>query len=191
MYFFSHLYIGELLYKHLSKKIVLDKHSFLYGNIKPDLPSRDHKPHTLENYLFTVCQSSSQLMNDKSSVKEFSQQLGELCHYVSDFFCYYHLNNDLHDSSLRHCLYEQRLHIELHRLQYKTKCTLFPVNNEVNKNIASIIFEMKQSYYSKPKTLKRDIDYALLTTAWICKSIIFFRKESPVVITEFQRQIKH
>ncbi|NLO10400.1 MAG: zinc dependent phospholipase C family protein [Clostridiales bacterium] len=74
----------------------IKKRSFVYGNVKPDL-SKDllSIPHTLENYFLTVCNNADNLMSNKTSLKEFSFELGKICHYVCDFFCEYHLNEEI------------------------------------------------------------------------------------------------
>ncbi|MDF2870237.1 MAG: hypothetical protein K0R05_1812 [Anaerocolumna sp.] len=45
MYFFSHLLMSKVLYRHFSTVADLNKRSFAYGNVLPDLPtgSRIHQ----------------------------------------------------------------------------------------------------------------------------------------------------
>ena len=121
MYFFTHLMISKLLYQHFSNEFELNKRAFAYGNIKPDLPSSLRNHHTLENCLFTTCEYSSQLMNEPVSLIHFSTQMGEICHYICDFFCYYHLNEEIHNKNLHHFFYEVSLHHELLRLFFHKK----------------------------------------------------------------------
>lgn len=46
------------------------------------------------------------LEEHNGSKKEYSIILGEICHYLCDFFCYYHTSSFLHDKSLKHVGYE-------------------------------------------------------------------------------------
>ena len=57
MFFFTHLHYAKLLYPELSTLFHLDKKAFSYGNIKPDLPSKNRRAHLMEEYLEEVNQS--------------------------------------------------------------------------------------------------------------------------------------
>lgn len=189
MFFFTHLFISKVLYQHFAKEVELDQRAFSYGNIKPDLPSAQRNHHTLEKCLYTVCDYSNQLMDNELSIEDFSIRLGEICHYVSDFFCYYHLNEDLHNRKLHHFFYEIRLHMGLFQLRHAKKNELLPSKKEPRKNIHSIILEMRKSYLSKPKCFERDIEYALLANVWICESIVYFNKYSSDVAKEAEQAL--
>lgn len=182
MFFFTHLVIADILYQNL--EVELNKRAFSYGNIKPDLPSEKRNHHTLENYLGTVSEYSKQLMENEMTIEEFSVRLGEACHYVSDFFCYYHLNEDLHNKSFQHFLYEIRLHFEMLYLRFRKKYVISPSDKEPRKNISSIILELRKAYLSQPKSYERDIEYALLANIWICESILYYTKNSLQVSKE-------
>lgn len=184
MYFFTHLMISKLLYQHLSNETDLNKRAFAYGNIKPDLPSPLRNHHTLENCLFTTCEYSSQLMSEPLPSAHFSTRMGEICHYICDFFCYYHLNEEIHNKNLHHLFYEISLHHELLRLLLKNKIKVVPSFQEPRKGINSIILEMRKAYYSKPPCKKRDIDYAIQTSVWACESIIHYLKYSSIPLNE-------
>lgn len=178
MFFFTHLYIAKVLYRHLSQQFPLDQHAFSYGNIKPDLPGEKDKHHTLEECFVTMCDISNRLMEGKLAVKDFSVGLGEVCHYVSDFFCYYHLNEELHNKNLKHFIYEVWLHLELIRKHKQYSYKVFSKNMEPRKDILSIVFDMRLFYYINPRGLRRDIDYAVLSSVWISESIICNSKNS-------------
>ena len=171
MYFFTHLFIAKALHQQLIGEIELDQQAFSYGNIKPDLPSPARVHHTMENCLPTVLELANYLMAEEVQLEEFSVILGEICHYVSDFFCYYHLNEELHNKKLKHVLYEFKLHHELYRLRFTRKITMKTTGLDPQENIEAIIKNMREDYFSQPLTLKRDLDYAFMTAALICKAI--------------------
>lgn len=174
MYFFTHLYMAKVLYRHFAEEIKLDRQSFSYGNIKPDLPSRARKHHTLNNCLATVCDEAYQLMENDMSVKAFSVMLGEICHYVCDFCCYHHLDEELHNQKFRHFSYELKLHWKLFLEKYKLNASgKLPV-----KDIGYIVQETRKAYTAAPQSLQRDIDFAFASAVWICESVIFFVKKS-------------
>ncbi|MFA9379002.1 MAG: zinc dependent phospholipase C family protein [Lachnotalea sp.] len=176
MYFFTHLFISKVLYQHLANEVELNQRAFSYGNIKPDLPSSKRNHHTLEKCLDTVCEYSNQLRNKEMSIEDYSVRLGEICHYISDFFCFYHLSEELHDRKLHHFLYEIRLHMSLFHLKNNFKNELLSSTKEPRKNIESMILEMRMAYFSQIHHMEMDVEYALMASVWICDSIIYFSK---------------
>lgn len=176
MYFSTHLFISKILYRHFLPEVELDRHSFSYGNIKPDLPSHTRNHHTLENCLFTVCEYSKELMEEKVTLEYMSVRLGEISHYVCDFFCYYHLNEQNHNRRLHHFFYEVGLHYKFLSAWHNHKIQLTGLFLEPNKDISAIILEMRKAYLSQTPSMKRDIDYAFMTSVWACESIIYFMK---------------
>lgn len=185
MYFFTHLFISKTLYKHFAGELSLDKKAFAYGNIKPDISQESlHNSHTLENYLFVVNERANQLIEKETTLKEFSVDLGEICHYVCDFFCYYHLNEEIYNKMLHHFLYELRLHYELYKIYFRHKLKISSTMKAPRKNISSIILEMRKDYFLEPFSYKRDIDYAFHTAIWTCESILFYMNYNSVLMKE-------
>lgn len=183
MNFFTHISISITLYKILKKKVGLDKTAFMYGNVKPDLNSRCmQKPHTLENYFAVVCEKADRLMNEEMPLKEFSEELGVICHYVSDFFCHYHLNEEIFHELKGHFMYELKLHFEY--LKIKPKINLELGMKETRRSISSIIMELLDEYSSKLVKMEKDIKYTLSTALWICESIYYFCPQSSKVILD-------
>lgn len=180
MYFFSHLFISRVLYRSFKKEVNLSKLAFAYGNVKPDLPPACFKDrHTLDNYLFIVYDKANQLINNDLDSKEFSVKLGEICHFVCDFFCYYHLNDALHKKIFPHLFYELLLHLKLYGYRFKKKLHLPDIKTAPRKGIASMIFEMRRDYFSDPRSIKKDIDFAFYAALSIFKRILYFKKHSP------------
>jgi hypothetical protein len=161
--FFTHITLSKILYKQLDGIIELDKSAFLYGNIKPDMTRKClRNPHTLQNYSLAVCNSADDLMNNKVSLQEYSIKLGEICHYVCDFYCQYHINEEIFNKFKDHFLYEMKLHFEL----MKNKSDIYLKNNlnTAKANIALTIVELRKEYSGIPATMKKDIDYAFIAT---------------------------
>jgi hypothetical protein len=185
MYFFTHLFLSKKLYKHFLGELSLDKKAFAYGNIKPDISQGCvHSSHTLENYLFVVNERANQLIEKELSLKEFSVDLGEICHYVCDFFCYYHLSEEIYNKMLHHFFYELRLHYEMYKILLRHQLKLSSTRKEPRKNISTIVLEMRKEYFMEPESYKRDIDYALQAAIWTCESILFYMNFPSVLIKE-------
>lgn len=185
MNLFTHLAISKILYNHFNERMKLDRSAFIYGNIKPDLSYKViKKSHLVENYFTFVCSSSGELMKNEKDLEEFSVELGQICHYVCDFFCRYHLNKEVFHNLGNHFLYELRLQYELWKLTRKDKYALDLQSRKARRDIASIIFQMRIDYFSESVTLKKDINYAILTTTWVCESISHFLAQSAEPVFE-------
>lgn len=175
----THVAISKIIYRRFSSKMELDRGAFIYGNIKPDLSYKlMKKAHVMENYFDYVCSSSNKLMKGEVSLEEFSVELGQLCHYVCDFFCRYHLNKEIFHNLGGHFLYELRLQYELWKLTRKDKFELDIYSRKARSDIASIIFQMRSDYFSEAVSLNKDIYYAISTAIWICESVSYFLAQS-------------
>lgn len=187
MYFFTHLFISKTLYKYFIGELPLDKNSFAYGNVKPDISRESrHISHTLENYLHIVNEKALQLIEKETSPEEFSVSLGEICHYVCDFFCLYHLNEEIYHKKFHHFLYELRLHLELYKIYFSRKLKMQKHRIIPHKNIDTIILEMRKEYLLKPHSYKLDIDYAFHTAIQACEAILFYLDSPPILMKEHE-----
>jgi len=181
--FLSHIAISKILYKNLKNNNELDEAAFVYGNIKPDLSPRClQNPHTLENFLITVCRNADDLINNEVSLKEYSLELGQICHYVCDFFCQYHLNEVIYHNFIDHFYYELKLHFVLMKITSQINIKLGI--NDVNKNISSIIMDLRKEYFAKPEAINKDIEFAFSAAVWICESVSYFSSHSTNTILE-------
>jgi hypothetical protein len=180
----THIAMAKMLYSNLNSIMDLDKKAFVYGNIKPDMTYKLlRNPHTLENYFLTVCSSAEKLMNDnKLSLKEFSIELGVICHYVCDFFCQYHLKDELFHRFREHFIYELKLHAVL-LLNYSGNEKL--KIESINQNIAVIIRELRKDYSAIPASMKKDLKYALTASMSICESV-YYLSDNYIKSTEKQ-----
>jgi len=180
----THIKISRILYDHFEGLMDLDRNAFIYGNIKPDLSGVSmSRAHIAENYREYVCRSSGELMKQAKSTKEFSMELGQICHYLCDFFCRYHKDKEIYSRLTCHFLYELRLQYELWKLAGKDKMDLEIYSRRVRSDISSILFLMQSDYFSGPETPSQDIYYAISTAIWIGESIACFmaRHADPVV----------
>lgn len=174
-----HLMLGNVLLQQLknNNNKLLDRQSFLYGNVRPDLqPDFDvdlstnistrveHYPHTSIDYVFNRLSTFLERLNEATiSTKDFSLELGHLNHYFCDFFCHAHTEK-FDNHILKHYWYESK------QAAYMT----YSLNNIIkSQKIASGDFfvpiwhirtffdTLHQSYLSKPISFKNDIDYAI------------------------------
>ncbi|MBR0599956.1 zinc dependent phospholipase C family protein [Sinanaerobacter chloroacetimidivorans] len=176
MNFFTHITLSKALYRHLSGTLALNRKSFIYGNIKPDLSSRClRNPHTLENYLFLACEYAGQLVVGDLSKEELSVKLGEVCHYLCDFFCYYHLETDRYHRLASHFLYEIHLHLSIFKMKILRELPFGPITKLPRSSISAIVLEMRRNYLAGSMSPAKDIDYAFAAALWTCESILHYR----------------
>ena len=87
--------MGRYLYAYFTENlgVELDKVSFVSWNMLPDVaPSLFRLSHFKKDIYDLVMARAEHLSKEgeRMSVKEYSRQLGILCHFRSDFFCYAH-----------------------------------------------------------------------------------------------------
>lgn len=112
----THTLFARLLYKQLKDEygIYLNKESFLFGNILPDLCITFWtRPHFYENNAAYIKGKINKILHEKQKSafigKRCSRNLGVLCHYYADFFCFthnIHFAGDIKD----HLKYERDLY---------------------------------------------------------------------------------
>ncbi|MCB2345296.1 zinc dependent phospholipase C family protein [Clostridium estertheticum] len=171
----THLLMSQILYKHLlsNMNFKLDRLAFAYGNIKPDFINKDiNCAHTLDESLYKVNIYSEELMSENISIKEFSESLGTICHFVCDYFCLYHRDGNEKKCAYEHLFYEMTLHVKLLTLILKDKLKL--KNHEIfQENVENIVLNMEKNYRTEAKCLSKDITYALSGALQISESIVY------------------
>jgi hypothetical protein len=118
----SHTRVGRLLLDYIREScgVTFDEAAFLYGNLKPDLTgtylTKRHYPSVMQDEVME--KMAAFLKNhhlEKQNGRELSVDLGEICHYWTDFFCYPH-NDDIYPHNLlAHYIYEKRMGLTINR----------------------------------------------------------------------------
>lgn len=118
----SHTRVGTFLldYVEESTGVAFDTKAFLYGNLKPDLTgtylTKRHYPSLMfEEVMDKIRTFSAGYEIGAENGRSLSVDLGEICHYITDFFCFPHNDDIYHHSLLRHYLYEKRIAAGLKR----------------------------------------------------------------------------
>ena len=110
MNLFSHITMGRYLYTYFTEQlgVELDKASFVSWNVLPDVaPSLLKLSHFKKDIYDLVMERAERLARegDAMTLAEYSKQLGILCHFMSDFFCYAH-SESFDGSKIGHLKYE-------------------------------------------------------------------------------------
>lgn len=161
----THGIIANLVYKQLKKdnNCHLSKFSFVLGNIKPDIIKEfREKSHYFEDAIFYVLDRIQEITKLELSREEFSNELGVICHFLSDFFCLFHQNTYKKESIIKHILYEINLHLRFKKMIKVT--SFFDKTHDKDLKVFDLnkmILTMHQEYLSKKSTCEEDIVYAL------------------------------
>lgn len=114
----SHVSLALYLLDNVDSEL-LEQHrtAFVMGSILPDCkPSFVTTRHNIQETLDLVTESIDNLTEHAQEYKKIStaycRKLGEITHYVADYFTYPH--NDVFEGSLKdHCMYEKELKFAL------------------------------------------------------------------------------
>jgi hypothetical protein len=181
---FTHLGISLRIYNALKEKtnICLNKSSFMFGNIKPDIAhSLVLIPHFKKDATTFVASEIENLMNVKinpytTCTKEFSEKIGVVTHYISDFFCHVHSNHYNGNTFNHHC-YEMNL--SAYCWEHGSAITsytfdkfkpILPDFSSICKYIDDLHLEYLQ--ISEKPSFERDMKFALGAAISICVNLI-------------------
>lgn len=180
----THLDISLKLKKVIEQNytIKLNTLRFMFGNIKPDLfPWLFQTPHFKKNADSFVRQQIGKILNEKIQNNskcngKFSERLGVLTHYLSDFFCFAH-SDAFTDGLLVHNIYEFGLTLMTMKNSVLLKKTLLDSRIPIHQNVFSIyrhLDELHQNYsrIRRNATPLEDMVYALSACKCLCFSVI-------------------
>lgn len=181
---FMHLRIAKKLKQTIEKEynIKLNTLSFLIGNIKPDLsPKYINIPHCkkdafgfIQNEIQTLL--NTKIFEHKSCSSNFSERLGIMTHYLSDFFCNAH-SEYYEGSMLEHYLYELQMVFSYIKEYREISKVLESRNITVNYNVASISrhienLHKKYSCECRIQSPADDLKYSFTACLSLCFSIL-------------------
>ena len=158
--------MGHLLYAALqNENIKLNRSAFIYGNIAPDyVPAMLVAPHFTKVCAKTINElsqrlSSQSLSSTEDVYVEYSKQLGRLCHFLCDYFCFAH-SKDFAGGFKQHSIYENELDsflrqncLELLNLDAGTAFTA----PATHKELISTLENQKSDYLSAGFSPKNDL----------------------------------
>lgn len=108
----SHLFLSKKIKEVINNNEEgnLKSASFKLGSILPDVsPQKRDLPHTIEASLpFLVKMTDESIKVGKGDNELSSKNLGIITHFLADYFCYAHNNEDMR--LWEHFVYEQKLH---------------------------------------------------------------------------------
>ena len=106
--------------------VTFDPSGFVYGNLKPDLTgtylTKRHNPSIMMDEVMDKIRAFAEKYTiAPTNGRELSVDLGEICHYMTDFFTYPH-NDDIYTHNLfAHYVYEKRVAFVIRRRMTEAK----------------------------------------------------------------------
>lgn len=182
MNIFNHLNIARTTLQAIEKEVSvrLDPMAFRYGNIKPDIsPSLFRIPHIKESAMDFIKGEIKELVNYEMSAfpkctKEFSQKLGIIMHFLSDFFCFVH-SPHYTGSEFNHYVYEMHLSSYWIRNSGAPKMVnplpQVPISPDYS-SICGYIEETYEQYLKGPMSYATDKSYTLAVCSSVSLSVI-------------------
>jgi len=118
----SHIRVAHLLLAHMQQTcgVTFDQSGFVYGNLKPDLTGTYLTKRHYPSLMMDEVMDKIRAFVDKYTIgpvngREISVDLGEICHFITDFFTYPH-NDDIYNHNLlAHYVYEKRIALVIRR----------------------------------------------------------------------------
>jgi hypothetical protein len=169
---FTHVYLSMVFKKAIESKLPVKLHtlSFIKGNLKPDFSLLLIKvPHYKIPTSELVKREMDKLIRHKpdkytTCTNDFSERLGVVTHYLSDFFCYAHSPN-FKGSIVDHYLYERKLSRYRKAMKGKimnlTGGVPYARYNTDYQSICGLLDRLHAKYQSKKPSYARDLVYTL------------------------------
>lgn len=175
----SHICLAYYLVNTVDNKMLREhKKAFVVGNVLPDCKvSFVTKRHNITETYDMVKDYIERCSIKASSFEElktaYSTRLGEIIHYIADYFTFPHNAN--YDGSLsEHCIYEKYLKFELKKYVRTNNCKQFYPEKKIGSVQELFEFiEMKHNEYLLEKsTVERDCMYIVAMCTIVVRTII-------------------
>jgi len=180
----SHVRVAHLLLDYVRQTcgVSFDQSGFVYGNLKPDLTGTYLTKRHYPSLMMDEVMEKIRVFVEKYKIgvvngRELSVDLGEICHYITDFFTFPH-NDDIYTHNLlAHYVYEKRIALVIRRRMTEARfeewaSTIIPPM-EVDALIARV-GKMHDEYRAagRKHCINDDLVHICRATAMVVLSII-------------------
>ncbi len=160
-------------------QVKIDTVAFMLGSIKPDISHRfsnvPHKKKDADKYIYRRIRNilDTDLYKRKKSPVEFSEDLGIIMHYITDFFCFAH-SERFKGGIIKHLLYEFKM---MFSKSYSKKIRSFDTGLKASMNAVDICkyidnLHERYTYDSNGEQQCTDMEYAFSACKFLCFSIV-------------------
>ena len=166
----SHTTVAHYLLDYVEQTdgISFDRKAFVFGNLKPDLKgeylTKRHYPSLMfEEVMQRIRDFAATFSISEKNGAKLSEELGVICHYITDFFTFPH-NDDIYEHGLlAHYIYEKRTsftlskHLDTMKFDGWAKPMLADIPQTVEELIASIAAQHKSYVAQSEHTIADDV----------------------------------
>ncbi len=172
----SHISLAQYIVRNMEMPVMVDhRKAFYLGSILPDCkPSFLTQRHEFEGTFEMVKERILDLSMDAelilSNARAFMRRLGEVIHYIADYFTYPH--NQIYEGSLKdHCIYEKELKFQLR--EYVRSGEAFRNRIDAKKfdtpeSLCTFICSAHEEYLKREHGVKEDCEFIVR----ICHQVV-------------------
>lgn len=132
------------------------KYLVVLGSVLPDINFFSH-PHRGDNLERHIQCNEAKIVNKDSNFTKYIR-LGNMLHYLCDYFCYAHKDDLDISHGTRHTKYEMEIGRSL-KDGFDTHLRELPLSDQ--EELFDMLQSMKENYEKKPGNADRDLKYAL------------------------------
>ncbi|MHB8962464.1 MAG: zinc dependent phospholipase C family protein [Saccharofermentanales bacterium] len=175
MTLFTHLLLSGYVYQKMTKESRVKWLPFMIGSVRPDLtPDFLRIPHTLSGSGQQTNALYQELLTGSEQSTGFSQTLGILTHYLSDYFCLSHQSEERYTRLFQHFIHERALFI---KMLWMVLTHQEPSVDNVRRPSAfldEMIGTIQNEYSVQKESIRKDLDFAVQASLWVCRSALCF-----------------
>lgn len=176
----SHVSLSMYLVNNIDNELFENhKKAFIVGSVLPDCrPSFVTTKHNMEETFDLVKDYIESLTTESDEFKRiataYARRLGEVTHYLADFFTYPH-NEEFEGNIRQHCIYEKHLK---HALRKYIKSAEFVVNTRVADSIntpdelCNYVKAVHREYLENVNDVLYDCEYIVSMSHIVVQSIL-------------------
>ena len=170
----THAHIANRVYKRLKAElgVNLSRKDLVWGSVRPDLIKKSI-PHFKNQGMKGFYQKGERFLKYISyyDIDYFSRELGEVFHYLCDYFCYAHNSPDLIGESWKHFKYESKLHKKVLSLEdnFYNNIKVIDLNQ---LSYIELIENKHQEFIANPPSFENDLISSFEICAIVGKKFI-------------------
>lgn len=162
----SHLVLAEIVFIEAQNKgLALNKKSLKKGSVGPDFsPNLFLKPHYFDqSYEYLQQEIKKFLFLGSRESEAFSFRLGNILHYIADYFCMAHNNQSLREALTQHLKYEFTLDqfFRCNKAKLIKETPYYHTNIKALKKYFDFLERQHKAYLCLASNFERDCLYAI------------------------------
>ena len=177
----SHISLAKYIVDSLAEQeLVKHRKAFYLGSILPDCkPSFITVKHEMEGTFPKVQRELEEIVarqqNSEINMRVFYRSLGEVIHYIADYFTFPHNSN--YSGSLKdHCIYEKYLKFRLRSYIRERACVLCAEEGEQLYSVEDILDYIRRNhreYMKEFRSVEEDCEYITRVCLQVLAAMVY------------------